>query len=547
MSRLARAALSLRTVLLVSLAALLAAGLGTRAGHPTAVFLAGEAEDTDDLARALLADTAPPALLRAAGRPPTETELALLAEAAERSPLMVERPAVPSPLEVEAPETPFAGRAAALRFVARGEPEDTAVVRLMGPGEAILDSAVLVADGRGTASGAFRVRPASPGWMDWGVAMGDQRARAGAWVAPAEPPRVLVVTGPPSWESRYAVRALERAGVEVALVQRLGRGNVVTAGGAPVRWWTEEALADRDALLLLAGAEAGPEALRALEAYGARGRGVLLAAGAVGLAQLGPAGGVAAAGALPADSLSWSAPPEIAPLPTADLSTGVLPFRLPSPAATVAARTAAGEPVLILAPLGRGRVAGLGLLDTWRWALRAGHEAEHRAFWRSLADWLSAPAADSLGVRLEPAEAAAGATVDVRFHGSAAAPELTLQRPGGVAEPLSLADAEEGRRARFVTADTGVHVLRAGGVGIAAFRATLAPQAPAAELGRARLAMVADATGGEALDAATFREHRMAMETRAGGLGGAWRVALFAALVALALLEWSLRRLRGLP
>lgn len=75
----------------------------------------------------------------------------------------------------------------------------------------------------------------------------------------------------------------------------------------------------------------------------------------------------------------WSRLPE--------LVGGVKAGRL-KPAATTLLEDEAGEPILVVQPYGRGRVAALLADTTWRWAL-AGKPARelHRRFWRQLVLW----------------------------------------------------------------------------------------------------------------------------------------------------------------
>jgi len=72
-----------------------------------------------------------------------------------------------------------------------------------------------------------------------------------------------------------------------------------------------------------------------------------------------------------------------------ELVGGVEAGRL-KPAATVLLEDGAGEPVLIVQPYGRGRVAALLADTTWRWAVAGSSERElHRRFWRQLVLWVA--------------------------------------------------------------------------------------------------------------------------------------------------------------
>jgi hypothetical protein len=570
--------LVLRAALLAALLALLLIRPDEPPPDRPALQLEGHAADAGPLIEAIMAPDPPPAVLRPAGLAPEEGELDLVAAVARRAPVTVELPGPGAHLRVDAPHAPVAGRAAALSFEGAGlagedaglaaegaelATEDTglaadgaglaaepAVVRLLGPGDVVLDSVRATPDDRGRIHGAFRVRPERPGWTEWRVAAGPQPVVAAAWVAPADPPRVLVVAGAPSWESRAVLRALERSGVELTAVQALGRGQVVTAGDPAARWWEPESLARHDVVLLLPGAAPSPAALASLARHVADGHGVLVAGGA-GLLELGLASSTGPERTVDPASLVWSAPPELAPLPgNEDAAAGgpgsdlaAVPLRGLSPGAAVAARTEAGDTLLVLASFGRGRAAGLGIRETWRWTLVAGQEAEHREFWRSLVDWLAAPLADA-GVSAVPSTAAAPATVTVveRWPGSAAAGEgVAVRRPDGLVVTAT------GPVTRFVALDTGLHHVEVNGRARDAFRAVGPGDAPPAALGRARLSLAAATSGGGALEPDSFRAASRQLGAATARGQGAWLGLLFGVLAAMAIAEWTLRRLRGLP
>lgn len=534
--------LALRAALLVGLVLTLLIGVAGGGTPPGTALLRGDVADVARLTDLLVAPAAPRAVLRPAGTAPTEAELALLHAAAEQAPVTVGLPTEPLPVRVIPPTAPRVGRFAAVRFMAPAAPGDTLVARLMGGGGTV-DSVLVTADAGAGVTGAFRVRPGVAGWTEWTVSVGRSgTGTAGAWVAEAGPPRLLAVAGPPSWETRYAIRALERSGVELALVQQLGRDNVITSGGATADWSEPSSLSRYDAVLLLGGADLGPGALDALRQWAAGGRGVLASSEAIGELGLGELAATADPRAA-ASSLDWIAPAEIAPLPAADVDAAVTPFDATPAVATVAARTADGRPFLVLAPLGRGRLVGLGPMETWRWVMDAGEETAHRAFWRSLVDWAAAPSADSLGVRVEPLRAPPGATVRVRSRTEG----VQLYRPEGPVEVLA------GAAGRFVATDTGTYELRADTAVVAAFRATAGDLTPPAELGRARLSLLATSSGGAMLTTDDFGARVSAAADDDGRvrrspapIPGGWPVLLFAVLVGWAIGEWAVRRLQGL-
>jgi len=90
------------------------------------------------------------------------------------------------------------------------------------------------------------------------------------------------------------------------------------------------------------------------------------------------------------------------------------------PAATEILVDEAGEPVLVVQPYGKGRVASLLIDTTWRWAL--GHEqakTAHRRFWRQLLLWASGQDSlrrKSLWVELPQSRYLAGEPVSPVVH-----------------------------------------------------------------------------------------------------------------------------------
>jgi hypothetical protein len=500
--------------------------------------------------RALVADASlPTAVLRAAEAPPDRGELEALAALGERAPLHAALPRGVASVEARAPIRPLVGRASALGFAVRGRAGDTLTVRL-GDGTGILDSARVVLDPAGRSAGAFRLRPPRPGWREWFVEAGGARASTGAWVDSVPAPRVLVRAGMPHWEAKFVVRALEESGAAVETAYDLGRGLSVAAGGGAL---TPERLARVDAVVVLHAAPLTAAERTLLAGWtGRRGGGVLLAgahAGAQGFALASTPPGPRA---VDGPSLGWDLPPELAPLPGDPVRVAALVSGAPPPGA-VRAGWSGSSGVLVLRPLGRGRAAALALTETWRWRMEAGRLAEHREFWRSLVDWLSAPPRDEHVAAVDEALPHPGTRVAVRVYAASAAggdtPPLLLTRPDGSADTLDLegaADAVGGARAAFTAADTGVHLVSLGsGTPAAAFRVAESADPPADAW--SRLAALAAASGGAMVSTDSLRRLRAGMGGRAGGgsLPLAW--LLLAAVLALAGAEWLIRRLRGAP
>ncbi|MBW3535674.1 MAG: hypothetical protein KY453_10755 [Gemmatimonadetes bacterium] len=317
--------------------------------------------------------------------------LALLAGAARAgTPVTLRHVEEPPPLRVEPPLAPVAMRRAALDVTLRGEAGERITV-VLDDGAAQSDSVVLTVGTDGVARASVAVLPTRPGAATWSVRAGSHVARAHAWVRAESPVRALVLTGPPTWESRFVVRALESAGMRVAVHQALGRGQAVVAGNAAVPRTLED-LSDHDVVLVLDG-EPGPELLGLLGRWVAESGGGVLLSPAPPSAP-GPWLGWAAAGSnrtVDAGALAWSGPAEVEPLPSAALRFEARPVAAPASATAVASLAGpGGEPAVLLAVAepGRGRVAVSGL-ETWRWRMEAGHLSGHEAFWSSLVEWLA--------------------------------------------------------------------------------------------------------------------------------------------------------------
>jgi hypothetical protein len=508
-----------------------------------------------DLAKpgALLAGEAPAALSYEAPRAPTAAELETLAGIAERAPLYAAAPGGVRLVEATATARPLAGRAAAVSFRVHGGPGDSARVYLTEAG-AVVDSVMGRADGSGAMAGAFRVRPAAPGWREWGVRVawpgGDSAAAvAGAWVDSAGAPRVLVRAGFPDWESKFVVRALEESGARVETGAALGRGLAVQAGGGAI---SAARLAQVDAVVVLDGAPLDGAEVAALAQWASAGGGVLLQGDRAGAAGFGLVRAAPAAATVDGAALRWSAPPELAPLPADRVGAAARPFAAIGAATHVAAAAPQG-PVLALRPMGRGRAAALAIGETWRWRMEAGRVAEHGEFWRSLVDWLSSARPEPLAIRLSAASGPAGVRREVRVYDARGAadapvPPLVVTRPGGATDTVRLArDASAAGvlRGSFVPAAPGLHALAiAGQPPTAGFRAAPPPAAEAE--GWARLSLLAARSGGRFLPPGSLRPAlaRLAASSPAAPRGPS-ATLIFALLLVAAAAEWAIRRLTG--
>lgn len=83
----------------------------------------------------------------------------------------------------------------------------------------------------------------------------------------------------------------------------------------------------------------------------------------------------------------------------------------------VLAESAEGDPLMLAADTGRGRVVALGVDETWKWHLH-GFGAEHQRFWQQLILWLARKEYDSeqaVWARVEPRQFPPLAKVPVEF------------------------------------------------------------------------------------------------------------------------------------
>jgi hypothetical protein len=197
--------------------------------------------------------------------------------------------------------------------------------------------------------------------------------------------------------------------------------------------------------------------------------------------------------------------------------------------------------LFVLGADGRGRWAALGVEDTWRWALEAGRNEALSAFWRSVADWLDAGLAQPISVSVAPTTAAPGVPVEIRlerFDTMVVRPrELLLSHAGRASDTLVVVWSDDEGQARFVAADTGEFVLGLPGRDSIAGHFADTSAGPARD-GWARLGMLASSSGGRLVPGDSIDR-----VVRAGGGNG--MLVLFALIILLAFVEWTLRRWRG--
>jgi hypothetical protein len=481
---------SARVALGIGLVALLALGV-SRGPEPGEPVLVDAATTADDLAALLVRDTAA-TLTYADSTPPTRAVTALLASAAESgAEVALAVPGDAGRLRVVPPDRAVAGRRAALGVHLSGEPGEQVPVTIHGQTGAADTVVVPIGpDGRGASSVA--VEPSRPGAASWTVRTPGAEATAHAWVRPETPLRVLVWSGPPGWESRWLIRALEAAGAQLSVRQDLGRDLAVTSEGAKAPRSLDD-LAVYDVLVLVDAAADSADAL-AHRWVAERGGGLLLVGASGSAPTLGRWAPRGEAVDVAAADLDWRGPAEVVPLPAAELvargvrvsGSGTVVVAVGS-AGDIRTDSAAGtgpDPAAAFARaayVGRGRIYASGL-ETWPWAMEAGLGAEHAKYWESVVEWLAGGLADDVLLAGEPGMP--GVRWEGRLEGDIPT-AVTLRRPGRAQgeptpdeplpdEPLpTRGDGAASATVAFVPVAEGAHALdvaalpaRAGGEAI---------------------------------------------------------------------------------
>lgn len=440
----------------------------------------GEGRAWADLLQRLASDDELGLIIRRHATAPSDAELELLSAVAGRAPLAIALPEPGTALHLEPPASPRTHRTTAIPFTVYGAPPNaTARVQLQDHA-GVLDSLIVPVGDDGSAAGAFRLRPARTGWQEWRVtaeianasivhgeetepeaaddpaeqgmagaatareADGDDPAHGpatlqrstGAWVVDTDAPHILVLAGAPTWESRFVIGALEEAGIDVDPVLSLAT-DIYAAERTALPTDLDD-LTTYDAVFLLPGARIDAAERQALEHYVTeQGGGVLLTDDTIAWQQLGQ-GRPAPAQEIGAADIRWSLPAELAPLPAGDIRSASHLLPRLRPGSTAAAETPDGA-LLALRPSGFGRLALLGIRETWRWRMEGGHVAEHREFWRSLADWLAAGSPGTPRLTLAPQRTTVGIPVELQLHTRLGTepPEIRLHRPtnGGQDSP----------------------------------------------------------------------------------------------------------------
>lgn len=369
------------------------------------------------------------AVVRESAAAPTEQELALLQALSGRTRIDAVLPISSAELSIRLSGGRVAGQAGVLLAIVTAVDEPDLPLIVEGPG-GVVDTIETSPAPDGRHEAALRIRPTRPGWNEWSVRYDDLHSTVGVWTRETER-AVLIVSTAPSWEARFATRALQSSGFAVDAITSLGRGNV--AGNVP----SERRTSDYDAVLLFThaapstrsdtvGARPSSSPLAALDWDGFienDGGGAILVVGdadratvlsdlgALGIEALGDAvlgrwsaGPSLSTAPTSASSIEWWVPVEVLSLPLWDRE--VLTSRWAGddgarrPGAEVSTNGGA-ERILDFGWLGRGRVVITGLRESWRWRMEGDLGEEHRLYWESLVDWVSGGVRDSILLRPE--------------------------------------------------------------------------------------------------------------------------------------------------
>ena len=421
--------------------------------------------------------------------------------------------------------------------------------------------------------GAFLLRPREPGPARWELSVvGGPTESVAGWVEPPRPLRILALSGPPSPESRIALQALEESGEAVDAWIHLGRELWVGRDSGPLPG-DPDAYAGVDLILLFPGLTLPEPVVEILRRrVEEEGMGFLVAGGPARWAQddllRSPTlvAGSGATSSATAESLVWTLPAEVSPLPPAELE-----LRLHGEGA---------EGPLTLATAGRGRIGVLSIAESWRWRMEADEAEGHRTFWQSVASWLAGgvvhdPILEVAGDRVRVGEAV---RIRILAQREARAPtHLVVTPPDGAPEPawtlplpppvpLGSLHLQE---TRFVPFASGPYRLEArwgdegglpGGEAMGeegAARVGGPPESGESPAPRSSL-LVLDREAPE-LDVAG-RLARLAVVSPGGGVRGEsahappptspplpWALLLFGTLALLLTAEWLVRRLAGRP
>jgi len=405
----------------LGLVVLMAFGLGSRPGADGPVLITSETPVTS-LAEVFAGEaesSGPPTIIYADTAPPTRHQAALLGGGGRRgAQVTLITPGEQPTLSVLAPHAPVAMRRASITVTVRGDAGASIPLVVRHPA-GTADTFAIALGATGTVTTAIGVEPTRAGANRWTVHAGTATAVVHAWVRPDSPVRVLVLSGPPTWESRYLIRALESSGAVVSVTQSLGRAKEVATEGVTAPSTLDEYDA-YDVVAVIGDAEGVPGDVLS-RWVDERGGGLLVAGASLShpsfrawsLAAIeAPAANTAEApvmipamtsAPIEAEAIQWSGPVELVPLPNAPIASKArwLPQSNPGvPIAWAGGSAAAPDRVYAAAGwFGRGRIVSSGL-ETWPWAMEGGLVEEHSRHWESVVEWLAG------GLRDEPTLAA---------------------------------------------------------------------------------------------------------------------------------------------
>jgi len=507
---------------------------------PTRLVTAGTS--IEDLADALAATT-PPDVVYVDSLPPNHGVSALLAGAARAgSNGTIVTPGKTPLLRATPPKAPVVGRRSSIVVTVRGSHDDVAPVVIVDP-TGTADTVQFVIGPSGISTASIAVEPTRAGAGEWTVSAAGESTAIHVWARPEKAVRVLVLTGPPSWESRYLIRALEARGAAVSVRQELGRARAVATSGieTPTRLSELEAF---DVVAVVGSADLSEELMdRWMREQGG---GLLLVRPVGWSGPLSRWSSFASTLSPNPGTLEWSGPPEIVPLPAAELAIDVRTLTVPrSGVPVVWSETSPDQPDEFYAAagwIGRGRIFTSGL-STWQWAMEAGLGAEHAEYWESVVEWLAGGLRDDLSISGSAGQPHVAWTGRLTGAVPASFELLRATEPGSTPapEPESLQPMQSpngGRYVRFVPLALGDHALdSAGRTGVAVTVAEDRPSWVSAVL-------AIGSAGGE------IRSVPAGSDGPSGSpLGrssrGPW--IAFLLLGGLALAGWATRRLEGLP
>lgn len=469
--------------------------------------------------------------------PPTRVAAGLLAAAAARGRTVALRtPGLPPAVTAVPPPRPVARRRSALGVTVRTN-VDGPIVLFVEDGLGQVDSVTIAAGRDGVTNTRIAVEPARAGPARWTIraSVGDVdigSATASAWVRPEAPLRVLVLSGPPGWEMRFLIRALESAGIDLEVQQDLGRGLSVSSTGSTSAASIEDL--QRFDVVVTSGGQ-GERATLLDTWVRSRGGGLLVVGGQTGTRR-----------SVSAADLSWDGPAELVPLPLLDLEVNVETVPPTEGAVLIVGGNDSAPPMgtagvggqeafATAAMVGRGRVVRWGL-ESWPWVMEAGAARAHERSWASIVAWLAGGLRDDVHVTGPSGQPWAMWEGEVE---GALPPALLVETEGGP-ESLAIQAIDPMRGSvRFVPTTSGAHEL--GAAGTAPFAAALI------EGGGERLTW-ADAALEIGREGGTVRADPRVAAIDDGPFASddTWRRLLFLALAALVGLSWIVRRTRGL-